>query len=81
MPSKFSSRLRRRVVLSGKDGIAGFYKGVGARVEGNHTSKGTRPPSPHSACPAHIRGRRMCSAVIAVRMVLRECDERGGCWA
>lgn len=40
MPSKFSLRLGRRGALSTKRGNAQFYKGVGARTEGNHTTKG-----------------------------------------
>lgn len=40
MPSKFSRRLGRRGVLSAKHGNANFYRGTGARNEGNHTTKG-----------------------------------------
>lgn len=40
MPSKFSLRLGRRGALSAKRGNANYYKGTGARTEGNHTTKG-----------------------------------------
>jgi hypothetical protein len=40
MPSKFSRRLGRRGVLGAKRGNVNFYKGTGARTEGNHTTKG-----------------------------------------
>jgi hypothetical protein len=45
MPSKFTLRLGRRGALTAKRGNANYYKGSGARTEGNHTTKGAQKES------------------------------------
>ena len=74
MPSKFSLRLGRRGALSAKRGNANYYKGTGARTEGNHTTKGACTHA-HAGAAHATRATGPRSPVSAV-CCLRSCRRR-----